>query len=136
MAVTIHLYRPEAIDQVGIPKLARNYRAINDPLLSLPGLMERLRKHPEARWIALESRMEPSVSIHDYDWATVAASQELHLVTGSMNHGLPKVVLDQMHDFVHVPQYPDVPFLAPHTALAVTLHAHFMIVHNNARVFG
>jgi tRNA(Leu) C34 or U34 (ribose-2'-O)-methylase TrmL len=134
--ITIHLYRPEPVDQLGVGKLARNYRAINDPLTSLPALMERLRKHPEDRWIALESRAEPSVSIHDYDWVDVAARQDIRLVTGSTNHGLPKVVLDQMHDFLHVPQYPDVPFLAPHTALAVTLHEYFRVVHNTNRVFG
>jgi hypothetical protein len=55
---------------------------------------------------------------------------------GSLDLGLPLEVVAACPVKLHVPQYPDVPFLAPTTVLSVTLHEHFRQVHNRSRVFG
>ncbi len=65
-----------------------------------------------------------------------AQSGGLHLVTGSMNHGLPAEILDMVDYHVFVPQFDDVPFLAPATAAAITLDRIFQTVANQTGVWG
>lgn len=136
--IYLNPFRPERGELRQMRKLARNYRAQYQQYQTAADL---IAATTNGRWIALESRARGSVSVHDVDWfelmhETFAVAEGLHIVTGSMNHGLPAEVLDMMDYHVHVPQFDDVPFLAPATAAAITLDRIFMATANRARVFG
>lgn len=131
-------FRPEQGELRQMRKLARNYRALYHQYQTAADL---IAATTNGRWVALESPVPGSVSVHDVDWYDLmheryAREEGLHLVTGSMNHGLPGEVLDMMDTIVYVPQFDDVPFLAPATAAAIALDRIFVATANKARVFG
>jgi tRNA C32,U32 (ribose-2'-O)-methylase TrmJ len=126
--VYLNPYRPEQGDLRALRKLARNYRAEYHQY-QYPA--ELVKDASAGIWIALESRMPTSESVRDFDWATMMRYEQakdagLHIVTGSMNHGLPPEVLNMVDYHVYVPQFDDVPFLAPASAAAIALHELFM----------
>ena len=131
-------YRPEMGDARPLRKLARNYKALYRQFQSAEELQAATAT---GRWVGLESRIPGSRSVHDVDWfgvmhETFAQAEGLHIVTGSMNHGLPADVLEMMDHQVYVPQFDDVPFLAPATAAAITLDRIFQTVANRTGVWG
>lgn len=131
-------YRPEMGDARPLRKLARNYKAIYHQYQSADELQ---KATVNGRWVGLESRVPGSMSVHSVDWHDLlheqyAQSEGLHIVTGSMNHGLPADVLEMMDYLVYVPQFDDVPFLAPATAAAITLDRIFQTVANQTGVWG
>lgn len=91
--------------------------------------------------MAIESHMPGARSVRDFPWGMVmdhdyAQGGGLHLVTGSMNHGLTAEILEMVDYHVYVPQFDDVPFLAPATAAAIALHELFMQTANKSGVLG
>lgn len=136
--IYLNPYRPEAGDVRPMRKLARNYRAEyhhyqNTTALSAASAF--------GRWVALETFYPGAQSVHDLDWPELmndkyAQAEGLHIVTGSMNHGLEPDVLAMVDHVVYVPQFDDVPFLAPYTAAAIVLHEIFVRTANRQRVFG
>lgn len=131
-------FRPEQGELRQLRKLARNYRAEYHQYQSA---LELQAASAWGRWVALEIGYPGAQSVHDVDWADVmheghAQRHGLHIVTGSMNHGLPPEVLEMMDLVVYVPQFDDVPFLAPATAAAIVLDRIFAATANKARVFG
>lgn len=134
----LHPYRPEMGDARPMRKLARNYKAVYRQFQST---IELMAASANGRWVALESRVPGSHSVHEIDWLDITQEHHarldgLHIVTGSMNHGLPAEVLDMMDYKVYVPQFDDVPFLAPVSAAAITLDRIFQTVANKAGVWG
>lgn len=131
-------FRPEQGELRQMRKLARNYRAIYH---QYQDAVELQAATANGRWVALESKVPGAASVHDVDWYDLmhekyAQAEGLHIVTGSMNHGLPYEVLDMMDTVVYVPQFDDVPFLAPATAAAIALDRIFVATANRAGVFG
>lgn len=131
-------YRPESGDIRPMRKLARNYRAEYHHYQNTTALKA---ASAFGRWVALESFFPGAMSVHDMDWAELmnekyAQAEGLHIVTGSMNHGLEPEVLEMMDHVVYVPQFDDVPFHAPVTAAAIALQEIFVRTANRQRVFG
>jgi len=131
-------YRPEMGDARPLRKLARNYRATYHQYQSPRELQTATAT---GRWVGVESRLPGSKSAHEVDWVGLmdefyARTDGLHIVVGSMNHGLPGDVLEMMDYLVYVPQFDDVPFLAPATAAAIVLDQIFATVANRSGVFG
>lgn len=134
----LHPFRPEMGETRAMRKLARNYKA---QYRQIQSSLELQALTANGRWVAIESRAPGSQSVHDVDWAEVmnerwAKEQGLHLVTGSMNHGLQPEVMEMMDLHVYVPQFDDVPFLAPATAAAIVLDRIFVATANRQRVWG
>jgi hypothetical protein len=132
-------FRPEKGELQPMRKLARNFRA---EYRQYQNATELQADTARGRWVAIESAV-PGLSMpyDEMNWPALfgdpwAQKEGIHFVTGSMNHGLPPDVL-QMADFhVHVPQFDDVPFLAPASAVAIVLQDVFMRVANTQGVFG
>lgn len=136
--IYLHPFRPESGDRRPMRKLARNYRAIYH---QYQNALELQAATANGRWVAIESHMPGAQSAHEIDWYDVmnekyARQEGLHLVTGSMNHGLQLEVLEMMDLHVYIPQFDDVPFLAPASAAAIVLDRIFAVTANKARVFG
>lgn len=136
--IYLNPYRPEKGDLRALRKLANNYRAIYKQYQSAELLQ---RDTAEGRWVAIESAGPGAQSVDHAGWSDLiddvyARAGGLHLVTGSMNHGLPRDVLDMMDTHVYVPQFDDVPFLAPVSAAAIVMHTLFMRTANQLGVFG
>jgi hypothetical protein len=136
--IVLNPYRPESGDRRPLRKLARNYRALYHQYQNIGELTAATAF---GRWIALESGVPGSKSVHDVDWYDLmheryAQQEGLHIVTGSMNHGLERDVLDMMDLVVYVPQFDDVPFLAPATAAAIVLDRIFVATANRSGVLG
>jgi tRNA G18 (ribose-2'-O)-methylase SpoU len=134
----LHPFRPEMGDARPLRKLARNYKAVYRQIQSA---LELQALSAQGRWVAIESRMPGSQSVHDVDWSEImnekwAKEQGLHLVTGSMNHGLQPEILETMDYHIYVPQFDDVPFLAPATAAAIVLDRIFVATANRQGVWG
>jgi hypothetical protein len=134
----LHPYRPENGELRAMRKLARNFRAVYH---QYQDINELAKASTEGRWVAVESRMPGAVSVRDAAWSQImdekyARGGGLHIVTGSMNHGLPADVLDMMDYNVYVPQFDDVPFLSPVTAAGITLYEVFMATANKSGVLG
>ena len=130
-------YRPENGELQPMRKLARNFWA---QYQQFQHAHELIRATAIGRWVAIETG-EGAKAYNDLDWPALmgehyAQQEGLHLVTGSMNHGLPAEVLDVMDHIVYVPQFDDVPFLAPYTAAAIVLQEIFMRTANRQGVFG
>ena len=116
----LHPFRPEQGDARPLRKLARNYRA---EYRQYQNALDLQRDTASGRWVAIESASLGAKPFNEVDWEEVALEtyaryQGLHFVTGSMNHGLPLEVLEMMDHHVYVPQFDDVPFLAPASAVA------------------
>lgn len=124
-----------------IPKLVSNYRGRLHVIQSykdrdystFEGIEQARAVLYGHRFVAVEATSK-SIRLPDVDWTT--DGRPLAIVTGSMNKGLPYKVLDACDQVVSVPQFDDVPFLAPTTALAIVSHDVFMARHNMSRVFG
>lgn len=132
-------FRPEKGELRPMRKLARNFRA---EYKQYQNALELQKDSAHGRWVAIESRI-PGMSepFHDVDWDIIVSERfakqgGLHFVTGSTNHGLPAEVLEMMDFHVHVPQFDDVPFLAPASAAAIVLQDAFQKVVNREGVFG
>jgi tRNA C32,U32 (ribose-2'-O)-methylase TrmJ len=133
--IYLNPYRPEQGDLRALRKLARNYRAEYHQYQYPAELVKDAEK---GIWIALESRMPGSRSVREFPWDIMmehdyAQAGGLHIVTGSMNHGLPPEVLNMVDYHVHVPQFDDVPFLSPASAAAIALHELFMATAKRVR---
>lgn len=131
-------FRPEQGELRQLRKLARNYRAQYHQYQSS---LELQAASATGRWVALESYMPGAQSVHDVDWYDLmnekyAREEGLHIVTGSMNHGLQPEVLEMMDLHVYIPQFDDVPFLSPASAAAIALDRIFVATANRQRVFG
>lgn len=131
-------FRPEQGELRQLRKLARNYRATYQ---QYQNALELQAATANGRWIALESYVPGAQSAHEVDWYDVmnekyAREEGLHIVTGSMNHGLQPEVLEMMDLHVYIPQFDDVPFLAPATAAAIAFDRIFAVTANRSRVFG
>jgi tRNA C32,U32 (ribose-2'-O)-methylase TrmJ len=131
-------YRPEQGDMRALRKLARNFRAEYRQYQSQQDLV---RDAGTGIWVAIESHMPGSRSVREMVWSLAlshdyARKGGLHLVTGSMNHGLPAEILDMVDYHVYVPQFDDVPFLSPASAAAIALHELFMATANVNGVLG
>ena len=134
----LHPFRPEQGDARPLRKLARNYRA---EYRQYQNALEIQRDSANGRWVAIESHMPGALAYNTPYWSDIvteryAQAGGLHLVTGSMNHGLPLEVLEMMDHHVYVPQFDDVPFLAPASAVAIVLQDVFQKVANRQGVFG
>lgn len=134
----VHPFRPEQGDARPLRKLARNFKA---DYRQYQNALEIQRDSAIGRWVAIESHEPGAKPYNAVDWRELmderyARQEGLHLVMGSMNHGLPPEVLLMMDHHVYVPQFDDVPFLAPASATAIVLQEVFMQVANRERVFG
>ena len=134
--IYLNPYRPEQGDARPLRKLARNYRA---QYKQYQNHAELVKDAGIGIWVALESPLPGSTGVRAFDWSTILGRSDaggLHIVTGSMNHGLPAEVLEMVDYHVYVPQFDDVPFLAPATAAAICLHEIFMQTANRNGVLG
>jgi tRNA G18 (ribose-2'-O)-methylase SpoU len=134
----LHPFRPEQGDARPLRKLARNFRA---EYRQYQNALELQRDTAIGRWVAIESAQPGAKPFHEVDWIGLtsefyARQEGLHLVVGSMNHGLPPEVLLMMDHHVYIPQFDDVPFLAPASAAAIVLQDVFQKVANREGVFG
>ena len=125
--IYLNPFRPEQGDVRPLRKLARNYRV---QYRQYQNAAELVKDAEVGLWVALESHMPTSISVRLFPWDMYMRDSRtqdgLHIVTGSMNHGLPAEVLEMVDYHVHVPQFDDVPFLAPAAAAAICLHEIFM----------